>query len=385
MHAHPNPLPRCMGMDTFGSVYDSSLARAARAAAGEVLGLRRGERVLIITNPQKEVSQISMALFDAAIERNAVPVLIVQKQKGQFDFAEEEVMKAMTANPPVVVSISHDRLGKDRFGLTNGYKGKKRRYDNYFDLLYEEGMMRGFWSPGVTVDIFSRTVPIDYRQMRSDAARLCRKTCSNGSIHVTAPGGTDIVVGVKGRKCRPDDGNFTKGGRVGNLPAGEVYVSPALGTAQGTIAFDGSIVLNKGEIVVKHPIVAEVSKGYITSISGGEEARLLKASVQEGEAKARRLGRSGQMKPKVAEMYARNAWSIGELGIGLNRKARVVANMLEDEKVYGTCHFAVGSNYDGDAEAMIHLDGLVKRPTISVVSEDGREEQVMVDGRLVWD
>jgi leucyl aminopeptidase (aminopeptidase T) len=56
--------------------------------------------------------------------------------------------------------------------------------------------------------------------------------------------------------------------------------------------------------------------------------------------------------------------------------------MLEDEKVYGTCHFAVGSNYDGDAESLIHLDGLVKRPTIVAVSGSGKETMVMTDGRL---
>jgi leucyl aminopeptidase (aminopeptidase T) len=73
------------------------------------------------------------------------------------------------------------------------------------------------------------------------------------------------------------------------------------------------------------------------------------------------------------------------LGIGLNRKAKIVANMLEDEKVYGTCHFAVGSNYDGDAEALIHLDGLVKRPTIVAINRKGDEKTMMADGRLVWD
>jgi len=59
--------------------------------------------------------------------------------------------------------------------------------------------------------------------------------------------------------------------------------------------------------------------------------------------------------------------------------------MLEDEKVYGTCHFAVGSNYDGDAESLIHLDGLVKRPTITAVGGSGKETMVMADGRLSWD
>lgn len=372
-------------MDAFQEWYPKSLTRAARAAMRDVLAVKRGERVLIITNPQKEVAQISAALFNAAAERRASPVLMFQEEKGQFDFAEEEVIKAMTADPQVVISISADRLGKDRHGLAKGYAGRKRRYDHYFDLLYEERGMRGFWSPGVTVDTFSRTVPIDYSQMRSDAALLCRKASRGETILVTAPGGTHVSVGIRRRRFRLEDGNFKERGRVGNLPSGEVFVSPELGAANGTIVFDGSMVLNEGEVVTKTPIEVEVSKGRITSVTGGREATLLRSSIVEGESRARKMGRSGQIAPRLAEQYARNAWCIGELGIGLNRKARIVANMLEDEKVYGTCHFAVGSNYDGDAEAMIHLDGIVKRPTVSIISRRGREEQVMVDGRLVWD
>ena len=49
--------------------------------------------------------------------------------------------------------------------------------------------------------------------------------------------------------------------------------------------------------------------------------------------------------------------------------------MLEDEKVFKTCHIAIGSNYDDDAKALIHLDGLVKNPTIVVRDARGREDQ----------
>ena len=56
--------------------------------------------------------------------------------------------------------------------------------------------------------------------------------------------------------------------------------------------------------------------------------------------------------------------------------------MLEDEKVYGTCHFAIGSNYDEDAPAMIHLDGLVKNPTIVAIMADASVKTLMKDGTI---
>jgi aminopeptidase len=372
-------------MNTFGSTYSRSLVRSARAAMDDVLRVKKGESVLIIANPPKDSREISMALYDAAADRQANVTLLFQNEKSQFDFAEEAVIKAIASGPDIVISISHDRLGKDRFGLKHGYKHGKQRFDHIFDTLYETRKMRSFWSPGITTDMFSRTVAIDYTQLRSDGVRLCKILSTSEKVRVTAPGGTDVLIGTKGRKGRTDDGNYSRPGLAGNIPAGEVYISPQLGSMNGTIAFDGSIVINVGEIVIKNPILTEVKNGFVYKIHGGPDADKLRRTVKEGEKKARMMGRSGQLKASLSEEYARNAWSIGELGIGLNRKARIVANMLEDEKVYGTCHFAIGSNYDRDAESMIHLDGLVKRPTISSFDRLGREKRIMTDGRLDWD
>jgi len=370
-------------MDTFEGTYDKSLARVARAAMDEVVALKKADRVLIIANPDREITEMSEAFFDAALEKKAAPTLVFQRTKGQFDFAEEEVIKAISANPEIILSISKDKLGKDRYGMKHGYVGK-RRYDHIFTKLHEEKKIRGFWSPGITSDMFRRTVPIDYTKLRADCAKVIRMMSTGTKIRVTAPGGTDVVIGTKGRKPFSDDGDFRRPGQAGNIPSGEVYVSPELGTATGTIAFDGSIVLHEGEIVIKRPIMTEVKDGFITSISGGHEARKLEESVKLGERKAREGGKDGTIRSDKVMGYARNAKSIGELGIGLNRKAKIIANMLEDEKVYGTCHFAVGSNYDNDAEALIHLDGLVKRPDITIVDKSGKEKLLMVNGRLAW-
>lgn len=367
-----------------GKGYDKSLTAGARAAVRDVLGLKKDETLLIVTNPNRQVREISMAIFDAATKAGASPVVAFQREKGQFDFAEETIVKAMHAEPDALLSISADRFGKDRVGLLQGYPGK-RKYNDLFEMLYEEKKSRAFWSPGITRDMFRRTVPIDYTRLRSDCRRISKMLNSSDRVRVTAPGGTDITIGLKGRKAKPDDGDFRKAGLAGNVPSGEVYVSPELGTANGVIAFDGSMVLNEGEVVMRTPIVAEVSAGYITRVTGGAEARALRSAIATGKSKTRKMVAKGQLAAKDLDEYVRNTSSIGELGIGLNRRAKIVANMLEDEKVYGTCHFAVGSNYDGDADSLIHLDGLVKRPTITGMTSSGREKVVMTAGKLVWD
>ena len=61
---------------------------------------------------------------------------------------------------------------------------------------------------------------------------------------------------------------------------------------------------------------------------------------------------------------------IGEFGIGTNRGARICKDMLEAEKAFGTCHFAVGDSYGLGTNASVHhYDMLVEKVTIEA---DGR-------------
>ena len=56
--------------------------------------------------------------------------------------------------------------------------------------------------------------------------------------------------------------------------------------------------------------------------------------------------------------------------------------MLEDEKAFKTCHFAIGQNYDGDAPSLIHLDGVVRNPTIVITYKDGSAFTALENGEL---
>ena len=368
------------------------LERASSVAVRDVMGVREGERVLIVTNPIADVRAISEALMRAAAEAGARPVLMVQPVKGQLDHAEPQVLAALRTAPEVVVSISAEKLGKDPDALKRPIHGRRRRgraarprYDHVFEYLLEERKIRSFWSPGVTVDMFVRTVPVDYAAMRSRAGALARALGRAAEVRVTTPAGTDLVIGLRGRAARRDDGDFRRPGAGGNLPAGEVFVSPELGTSRGRLVYDGSISSDKGEIIIKEPIDCRVEGGYVRDVDGGEEAERLRATLTRSEEKAREMGRAGKVPAARAELLSRNARSLGELGIGLNPAARIVGNMLEDEKVYRTCHIALGSNYDNDAPALTHLDGLMRDPTVVAVGRAGGERTLLDEGRIVQD
>ncbi len=363
---------------------DRSLAEAAEIALRESVRAQAGEKILIVTNPAREVLEISAALYDAALAAGARPTLVVQPVKGQMDDAEEAVIAAFEAQPDILLSISAEKLGKDPGGIATPYEWDGVSYDHVFHYqLRGAKTLRAFWSPSITRAMFAKTVPIDYAELRSRCRRLKAVLDGAASVRVTNPNGSDIRVGLAGRSAKSDDGDYAEPGRGGNLPAGEVFVSPALGTAEGMIVFDGSIADTEGDILIREPIRCRVSGGFVTSVEGGDEAARLRAALEAGAEGARRMAREGRLAAGKAAEYERNARGIGELGIGLNPKAEVVGNMLEDEKAFRTCHFAIGSNYDEDAPALIHLDGLVSRPTIVVTGRDGRETVIEKDGELL--
>jgi aminopeptidase len=363
---------------------DQALAAAAEVAARHSLRLQPGEKVMIVTNPEREVLEIAAALYDAAMAAAARPTLLVQPIKAQLDEAEEAVIAAFESQPDVVVSLSAEKLGKDGSGISTPYEWDGVSYDHVFHYqLYGAKTLRAFWSPSISRSMFVKTVPIDYAELRDRCRRVKAALDGAAFVRVSNPDGTDVRIGLADRIAKCDDGDYSIPGSGGNLPAGEVFVSPALGSAEGTIVFGGSISDTAGDILIREPIRCSVSGGFVTEISGGSEAARLRAALEEGAAGAVHMAEEGKLGREKAAEYARNARNIGELGIGLNPKAEIVGNMLEDEKAFRTCHFAIGSNYDEDAPALIHLDGLVTRPTIVAIRENGKELVIERDGELL--
>ncbi|GMO54181.1 MAG: aminopeptidase [Termitinemataceae bacterium] len=365
------------------SLKNEELQNAAMIAIRDVVKLVEGEQVLLISNPEANVSIIATALFDAVTELNGKPVLMFQNEKTQMDFAEDCVLSAFNAHPQVVISLSSGKLGKDKKGIAGEYSHNGKVYDHIFHLQqYGEKTCRAFWSPAVTIDSFLRTVPIDYALLKKRCAFINAILDRAIFVHVTSPGGTDIMVGVEGRLAKADDGDFSFMGAGGNLPAGESFISPQNGTSCGTIVFDGSISLHNCDIIIKEPIICNLQNGFITNIDGGREAEMLSETILLAEENSLEFERTGRIIKGLGELYKKNSRALGELGIGLNPNAKISGNMLEDEKAFCTCHFAIGQNYDEDAPSLIHLDGLVCNPTITAINSDGSEVVIEKDGVL---
>jgi len=69
------------------------------------------------------------------------------------------------------------------------------------------------------------------------------------------------------------------------------------------------------------------------------------------------------------------AYNLAELGIGTNVGVTdLVGSVLLDEKAAGTVHLAVGddASIGGDTEAPVHLDGILREPTVYADGEEVR-------------
>ncbi|MBR5933339.1 MAG: aminopeptidase [Treponema sp.] len=353
-----------------------------------VCKLKKSERIIIVANPETNV--IAQDLYTEASDIGAKPVLIFQPAKKAMDYSDPAVVAALKTEPDVFLSISHLKLGKDEEAVKNPYELNGEKYDNTFDyLLNGKKTMRAVWTPGITEDMFNRTVNIDYALLAKRCEKLGQKFENALSVHITSPAGTDLTVPVDNRKPFSDNGDFSKPGTGGNIPAGEVFISPVVGKpdkdgsgCNGTIVFDGSMTFGDGDSIIKTPINVTVKNGFVKDVKGGQEAERLLKTISEAESKAVKLEKEGGLPKGMGEIYKRNARNIGELGIGLNPSATITGNMLEDEKAFRTCHFAIGQNYDGDAPSLIHLDGVVKNPTIVIKYKDGSEFKALEKGEL---
>ncbi len=210
--------------------------------------------------------------------------------------------------------------------------------------------------PGITADCMVRCLAADYERIAEVTHRVTALLTGGKMAKITCPNGSDLTLPIDGIDGIASTGLIREAGQGGNLPSGEGYLMPVEGATEGVLYVDGSMA-DVG-VIEGAPLRIEIHAGLATSITGTGADRLLAALDAHG--------------PR-----ARN---VAELGVGTNDRARITGMVLEDEKVAGTVHVALGNNVGmgGTVDVPIHVDGVIRRPTLTI---DG---QVVVDGgRLV--
>lgn len=366
------------------SVTPESLALAAQAALKDSLKVLPGESVVIITNPGLEAYTLSQALYQKATLMGAKPLLVVQDSCNADEEAHPAVIGALGSEPQVFISISEKKLGKDGNGLKKPYRYGGRRFSHISELLIAgKGCSRGFWAPGITVERFCEAVPLNYEIVSLQCWQIKRLLDEALALQITAPGGTDIQFSVKRQGVFLEDGNFTRKGRGGSLPTGEVFLFPVPGTAHGRIVYDGSIVNSESGLLLTEPIDTHWEAGFMKSLEGGDQGQQIEEMLSRSESTAQDRENRGFLPRGRGSVYGQNARSLGEFGIGLNPQLKVRGEPLLDQKVLGACHFSLGNTRGSEAPSVLQLDGLVMKPTIRLILPGEKELVLFQEGQLM--
>jgi aminopeptidase len=316
----------------------TKLDTASIIAIRDCMAVKKNEKVLVITDETKR--EIGYSLFENA-KRLGHKALLLEMPTGKINGEEppKEVAEMMQKFDVVLIPTAKSVTHTDARRKASA-KG-----------------VRVATFPGITNEIMIRGMNADYNAISKRSLKLKKILEKTKHVKITAPAGTDIEFDITGRTAIASKGLYHKKGESGNLPTGETYNAPVEGTTNGIFVVDGSFA-GLG-LIGNVNIRVEVKNGFATKITGGKAARKLNAMLDKVGKKAR---------------------NIAEFGIGTNDSARLSGILLEDEKVMGTVHLALGNNVTmgGSVNVPLHVDGVIKKPTVYI---DGK--LLMENGKLL--
>jgi leucyl aminopeptidase (aminopeptidase T) len=303
------------------------LEKAVGAVVRDCLGVSPGEEVLVVCNPATE--SLGALLRSEAQRAGADAVLVV--------IAERDSHAAEPPGPVAAAMVAADAVLAPTVQSLSHTAARK---------VASEAGVRIATLPGVTEEMLARVMSADMAELRRRGAAVADALSRGSEARVTCAHGSDLRLGLEGRRAIPNAGELTAPGSFGNLPCGEGFVAPLEGTGEGTLVVDGSIA---GVGRVEAPVTLTVRSGHLNESTGTAGATLLKL-----------LGDHGP-----------DGTNVAELGIGTNEKAILTGNILEDEKILGTAHVAFGASaaIGGTVQVPVHLDCVVLEPTVEIDGE----------------
>jgi leucyl aminopeptidase (aminopeptidase T) len=283
------------------------------------LGIKKSETVLLLSD--SEMAEVSSIIRKSLLKVSSEIIFMeILPRKIHGEELPSGVSSAMASSDVVI-------------GAT-----KKSMTHTQATRIAVEGGARVASMPGITVEmLMSGGMTADYHKV-AQAAKIVSDALNKGkNIEIKTSLGTDFKADIKGRRGYADTGLLREKGDFGNLPGGEGFIAPIEGGSNGRIFFDGPIASSG---LSHEPILVDIVDGRVTKTNNPE----LQSVFKDFE----------------------GASFVGEIGIGVNPKARLIGNILEDEKVLGTAHVAFGNNtnFGGKIDAKIHIDGIIKNPTI---------------------
>jgi len=346
--------------------------------------LQPGEHLVIDCSPAGE--ELSEAVFRQALEMGAmVTILTSLRHQNEIELrsAGDEALRWLspvvktaieTANALIVIEAPENtraEAGNDPTRLA----AAQERWGKYWQIVLSRsgrGELRWVFTQAPTParaqqagmgflqyrEFAQRSMGLDEEDPVAAWSQRCDEQAGhvarfNGGklVRLTGPD-IDLTLSIDGR-------HFVNACGRRNFPDGEIFTSPVEDSANGWVRFT-------------YPLTHQ-----------GQAIEDLQLWIERGRV-ARFEATSGQQYLETLLALDDGARVIGELGIGTNDGIdRFTKNILYDEKMDGTVHFALGSGYPaagGTNVSQIHIDMLVDMSQ-GAIEVDG--QRVYVNGRFV--
>jgi leucyl aminopeptidase (aminopeptidase T) len=305
----------------------AELDRAVKTVVRQCMGIQPGEDVLVICNPVTEEIGALMRIEAQGDGADATLAVISERDSAAAE-PPRPVAAAMAAADvvlaPTIQSLSHTAARK---------------------AASDAGVRIGTL-PGVTEEMLGRLMTGDLEEIRRRGWAVVTALNRGAEARITCHHGSDLRIGLEGRLGIVDAGELGNRGAFGNLPCGEGFIAPVEGTTEGTLVVDGSIA---GVGLLDTPTELTIREGHLIEATGPDGSLLMELLTTHGE----------------------DGTNVAELGIGTNEEAILTGNILEDEKILGTCHVAFGASaaIGGTVQVPVHLDCVVLEPTVEIDGE----------------
>jgi leucyl aminopeptidase (aminopeptidase T) len=320
--------------------YSIDLVSSSRLVVEELLSVKQGERVALVTDAMTP-PELSSALAGAVKAVGAEYAILEMplRELSRNNELPEMVARALEAADCLI-------------GLTA--TSGAPTYSRVTKRLLDERSLRVMSMVMRPLETLTGGGALaDYKALRVEGELLAAFWRQSKEVHLRSRAGTDLRADLSGVDVVVECGYADKPGMEAAFSDGEVSSRPREGTANGTLVIDGPIA-HLG--APTRPLTLTVEDGSIVKIEGGDSA-------------ARALQEIVESVP--------NARNIAEIGVGLNGSCRRNGLFEEEKKGRGNVHVAIGDNifYGGTVESPVHIDMVAYDTTVefdtTVVVRDG--------------
>ncbi len=307
-------------------MYDEIMGPKRAHTIVDLAQVQKGEKILVLCD--YATANIGQLLVSQIYQMDALPIFtVIPLRKANTELLPQPVVEmAMNVDAiisPISTHWSHIPL------RTEALKAGIRV------------MILG----GLTEELFATPgfYDVDYHETRAKCNKMCDLLTKAKTAKATTPKGTNITMGIEGRQGQSLSG-FAVKGTLASPPGMEALVSPAEGTAEGTVICDVCIRglppgLPFNDKLLSEPMEITVHEGLVKDVKGGVEAK--------------------QFKEWLESRNDPTAYNIAELGVGMNPNIKKFDGSSRDEAVVGSIHIGIGENWcfpGGKVKSAYHND-----------------------------